>query len=177
MGTVDSDALSKIFGYGFSLQEIENTNLWAGTYAFSEWHANTCDYDIHEVAPEWAAEMDPIIAEPPPVKGRRGKYTMDPTHGAVQYSNNDRREIAVDLPHGLQYRDLQEDGNCHRIVDVRTSTGVLVKAIVTHESGSAKSIGTLTRRLTKLGAPRKFWVIQPWAYQGTSKIETGDIQL
>lgn len=178
LDTLDIDKLDLLLGYGFNLRQIDNTKLWAGTYKYNQWHANTVDYNVNEtVGVEWAAEMDPIVSNPPPLTGRRGKYVMSPTHGAIQYSSDSNMSnIAIDLPDGMLYTDLTEYGH-YRIINIYTVTGVPAKIKVSYEGAAAKSMNNLTRMLNRYNVPRKFWVIQPWAFHGSTTIETGDIIL
>lgn len=177
LSTLKVKDLGSLLGYGFSLIEIENTKLWAGTYQYKQWHANTIDYDVNQIAgAEWAAEMDPIISNPPPVKGSCSKYVMSPTHGAVQYASDSRSQIAIDLPDGMKYIDLEEK-SYNRIVNIHTVTGASAKILVSYEGTAAQSINNMTRAFNRNSVPRRFWVIQPWAFCGSTKIETGDVVL
>ena len=178
METQKETVLSSLFGYGYSLQKVEGTNLWAGIYQHSEFNSNTINYDVTKVAGlNWARELDLVIDNAPPTTGAGGKYVMSPTHGCVEYSTtNYKADLAIDLPVDVAFIDLVKT-SWDRIVDVETLTGVRAKLKVSHSGGSAKTINSMNRALHDNNVPRKFWVVQADKFLGSSAVEKGDIVL
>jgi hypothetical protein len=172
----DAKKLGRLFGYGYELQEIEDTGLWAGIYQHNSWHANTVAYDVREVAgSNWALELDPVVDDAPPTNGRGGRYVMSPSTGCVEYSTtNYKADLAVDLPDGMTFDGLAKS-SWDRILNIRTATGVDVKLKVSQDGSHAGAINAVTRALEKENVPRRFWVVQAAAVKGSSDIVDGDL--